>query len=75
MFKDLIKYEELHEASPELFMFGEVKFLRTFGLLNEGQELALACFNLEESEFTGYRTLDEIKANLPSITFRFSLTA
>lgn len=49
MFKDLLKYEELQEASEEGFGFGKVEILRSFGPLSEGQKLGLIWFDLETS--------------------------
>jgi hypothetical protein len=46
MFKDLITYKELYEASPECLAFGEVTFIRNFGPYRKGDKIDSIWFQL-----------------------------
>lgn len=60
MFEDLLEYTELHEANEELFMFGNVTFIRDFGPWKKGQKFTIVSFDLNAAEAIAYRDSENI---------------
>jgi hypothetical protein len=71
MFKDLIEYDELYEASAEMFSFGDVTFLRDFGPYKKGDNIPIICFLLDTGMVETFLSDGITKAN----EFKFKLEA
>lgn len=48
MFKDLIEYSHVEEASEECFGFSDVTFLRDFGPWKKGDEVECMWFDIDD---------------------------
>lgn len=71
MFDTLLKYEDLFEASPESFGFGNVTMLRDFGPLKKDQTVPSLWFQLD----SGICEVFEEDGTTLDSTFPFRLEA